>query len=522
MQADALRPGDPKRLGSYELLGRLGDGGQGIVFLGRAEDGSDVAIKLLHRELTGDDIARTRFLREIEFAKQVASFCTAQIIDADIEGERPYLVSEYVPGPSVLQLVQTEGPISGGALDRLAIGTATALVAIHQAGVIHRDFKPANVLIGPGGPRVIDFGIARVFDSTNTMTSRVIGTPSFMSPEQMRGREFGKEADIFCWAATMVYAATGRPPFGNDAIPSVIQRALHEEPDLGDIADPLRGLVVDCLAKDPADRPSARQLLMRLLGQEDAFAGPAGPAGTPANEDPAAILVKIAEATARPPAAPETGAAAGGRAAGFAAASGMGTEPGAGAGPGFGAGHHDGASHTQSLPGRPGPEYAADWFDPAGPSGPGGPGGPGPGGPGGPDGPDGPGGFEYGGAGEPPKRRGRAVALTTAAIVAVAATVGGTAYVMAQSAPGVRHVNNPTTEPATSEWPSSDLPTSSAAPTRHAPAVQPTLHRTPTLTPSPTPRTSRSTARPTPTRTRTRTPTPSPTPSSPDPSSTTP
>jgi hypothetical protein len=509
MQADALRPGDPKRLGSYELLGRLGDGGQGIVFLGRAEDGTDVAIKLLHRELTADDMARTRFLREIEFAKQVASFCTAQIIDADIEGERPYLVSEYVPGPSVLQLVQTEGPISGGALDRLAIGTATALVAIHQAGVIHRDFKPANVLIGPGGPRVIDFGIARVFDSTNTMTSRVIGTPAFMSPEQMRGREFGKEADIFCWAATMVYAATGRPPFGNDSIPAVIQRALNEEPDLGRIAEPLRGLVVDCLAKDSADRPTARQLLMRLLGQEDAVAGPA-PAAPPANEDPAAILVKIAEATARPPAGAQPRAghdAAGYDAAGHEAA---GLDA---------AGLDAAAARTQSLPpgGRPG--HGGNWRDPAGP------------GAGSPPpiesalseftDPDG---FAFGAGArpgdEPPRRgRARAVALTTAAIVTVAATVGGTAYVMAQSSPGVRHVNNPTSAPETVEPTSVPPPSTSAAPTTYEPTVRPTVRRTTvTRTPSPSPSPSRTSARPTPTPTKTRTPTPTPTPTPPDPS----
>jgi serine/threonine protein kinase len=499
MQADALRPGDPKRLGSYELLGRLGDGGQGIVFLGRAENGTDVAIKLLHRELTADDMARTRFLREIEFAKQVASFCTAQIIDADIEGERPYLVSEYVPGPSVLQLVQTEGPISGGALDRLAIGTATALVAIHQAGVIHRDFKPANVLIGPGGPRVIDFGIARVFDSNNTMTSRVIGTPAFMSPEQMRGREFGKQADIFCWAATMMYAATGRPPFGNDSIPAVIQRALNDEPELGDIAEPLRGLVVDCLAKNPADRPTARQLLMRLLGQEDAVIGPA--AAPPANADPAAILVKIAEATARP--SPDA-------------------QPGAGL---------DGAAaHTQSLSPSGTAEPSGSWRDPARPgatsppliesalsdftdpeglefgAGPGGGAGVGGG----------------AGAAPPPGRgRARAVVLTTAAIMAVAATVGGTAYVMAQSSPGVRHVNNPTSAPVTSEPTSIPSPAASAEPTRYTPTVRPTVRRTVPRSPSPTssaPSTSRTSARPTPTHTKTRTPTPTPTPTPPDPS----
>jgi hypothetical protein len=468
MQADALRPGDPKRLGSYELLGRLGDGGQGVVFLGRATDGTDVAIKLLHRELTEDETARVRFLREIEFAKQVASFCTAQILDADIEGERPYLVSEYVPGPSVLQLVQTDGPISGGALGRLAIGTATALVAIHQAGVIHRDFKPANVLIGPGGPRVIDFGIARVFNSSNTMTSRVIGTPAFMAPEQLRGRQFGKEADIFCWGATMVYAATGRPPFGNDSIPAVIQRALNEEPDLGDITEPLRGLIASCLAKRPADRPDARTLLMRLLGEEGSGGVMSRAVRTgSAAEDPAAILVKIAEATARPA-----------------------------------AGHHADSSATQALAGSAGmPEatsprlreaaYAELEDSPAAPG-------------------------EYGEPDRPGRRR--ATALTIAAIVAVAVTAGGTAYVLAQSESGVRHVNNnPTVAPVASETPSAE-PTSAKPKKTRTPTARPTLIPTPSriasARPSPTRTTRRPTPTPTPTKTRTSTPTPTPTPTS--------
>ncbi|HEX6470057.1 MAG TPA: protein kinase [Streptosporangiaceae bacterium] len=487
MQTDALRPGDPKRLGSYDLVGRLGDGGQGVVFHGRAEDGTDVAIKLLHRELTGDDMARIRFLREIEFAKQVASFCTAQIIDADIEGERPYLVSEYVPGPSVLQLVHAEGPISGGALDRLAIGTATALVAIHQAGVIHRDFKPANVLIGPGGPRVIDFGIARLFDGDNTMTSRVVGTPAFMSPEQMRGQDFGKEADIFCWAATMVYAATGRPPFGNDSIPAVIQRTLGEEPDLGDVGEPLRGLLAECLAKEPAARPAARQLLMRLLGQEDAAPAPSGAPVPAEGGDPAAILVKIAEATARPdvPAGPDTAA--------------------------------------DRRPARSDPRFAGAGFADAGFA------------DAGSTAPPGYTGWEAGApapsaeAAEPPVRHGRArgVALTTAAIVAVAATVGGTAYVLAQSPPpNIRHVNNPTSAPnstdisdASEPPPAAPIPTV-PAPRRRTPTAVPTVQRTPAGLPSPTAGSPRSTRpAPTPSKTRTATPTPTPTPTEPDPSS---
>ncbi|GGV09356.1 hypothetical protein GCM10010182_31090 [Actinomadura cremea] len=304
MEVGALRSGDPERLGSYALIGRVGEGGQGTVYLGEAEDGRQVAIKLLHAELEEDDKARARFLRELDVAKQVAPFCTAQVIDADADGERPYIVSEYVPGPSLNQHVTKDGPLEGAALDRLAVGTATALAAIHQAKIIHRDFKPHNVLLGPDGPRVIDFGVARAMAGSTTLTSRVIGTPSYMSPEQIGGDEVGTPSDVFCWAATLVFAATGEPPFGQDTIPAVINRILHEDPDLGALDGSLRDLVADCLGKDPELRPTARQVLMRLLGHDEA----AVPAPVAVPDDPEATAMLAAGSVRAAEAADEAAA----------------------------------------------------------------------------------------------------------------------------------------------------------------------------------------------------------------------
>jgi serine/threonine protein kinase len=296
-----LKPGDPARLGLYTLTGRLGEGGQGVVYLGESESGDQVAVKLLHADLANDDTARARFLRELDAVKRVARFCTAQVLDADVEGDRPYIVSEYVQGPSLHQLVSSGSPRSGADLERLAIGTVTALVAIHQAGIIHRDFKPQNVLIGPDGPRVIDFGIARALDAAATMTNSTIGTPAYMAPEQLTAKELTPAADLFSWASTMVFAATGQAPFGQDTVMAVIHRIMNEPPDLGSMEEPLRGIVAGCLAKDPVARPQTQGLLMRLLGEEGLT--PSAPAADPqtAIMDQGAAFARASAAADLPP-----------------------------------------------------------------------------------------------------------------------------------------------------------------------------------------------------------------------------
>lgn len=261
----ALRPGDPERLGGYDLQGRLGEGGQGVVYLATGPQGDQVAIKWLRAELAGDSTMRERFLREVTSAKRVAPFCTAQVIESGVEAERPYMISEYIEGPSLQQRVIASGRISGPALHRLAVGTATALAAIHQAGVVHRDLKPANVIMGPDGARVIDFGIARALDSAVTMTSSPVGTPAYMAPEQIMGHHVGPSADLFAWACTILYATTGNSPFGSDTLPAVINRILNATPSLGDLQGALRDVVMSCLAKDPRARPTAEQVLLRLL-----------------------------------------------------------------------------------------------------------------------------------------------------------------------------------------------------------------------------------------------------------------
>jgi predicted Ser/Thr protein kinase len=264
-----LLPSDPARIAAYRVLGRLGAGGQGVVYLGEAPDGRRVAIKQLHTGLPelADSQARRQLNKEVAAAQRVAPFCTAAVLEADVTGSSPYIVSEYIEGPSLQQHVRSAGPLTGSALQWMAIGTVTALAAIHQAGVVHRDFKPANVMLATDGPRVIDFGIARDLSTDVTVTSRIMGTPAYMAPEQVRNEPVGPAADLFAWASVIAYAATGKAPFEAGHMLAVAHRITAEQPDLAGVPEALAPVLRRCLAKDPARRPTAQQVLGMLLGR---------------------------------------------------------------------------------------------------------------------------------------------------------------------------------------------------------------------------------------------------------------
>ncbi|XVQ08583.1 serine/threonine-protein kinase [Spirillospora sp. CA-255316] len=293
----ALRADDPRHLGPYRLLHLLGEGGQGTVYLGEDTGGGLVAIKILHARLADDARARRLFLREGSLAREVEPYCTARVLHAGVEDDRPYIVSEYIEGESLEDLVRRTGPRDRGSVERLAIGTAAALNGIHRAGIVHRDFKPSNVLLAPDGPRVIDFGIARAVASTTTVTSGVLGTPAYMSPEQVAGDEVGPASDVFSWAVTLTFAATGEPAFGADGIPAVLHRIINADPDLSAFPEHRRELLAACLDKEPVRRPTMAEVLTELHG------------GAPAPRPPAPAAVTVPETplprtAARPGTAP--------------------------------------------------------------------------------------------------------------------------------------------------------------------------------------------------------------------------
>ncbi|MEV6107348.1 protein kinase [Streptomyces sp. NPDC051940] len=294
---DPLTAFDPARIGSYRLLGRLGAGGMGRVFLARSDSGRTVAVKVVHEEHASDARFRARFRREIEAASRVAERYTAPVLDAGPDEEPPWVATGYVPGLSLEQVVRGYGPLPAESLHRLADGLLRALEDIHDAGIVHRDLKPSNVMLTVDGVKVIDFGIARALESSveslATSTGMVIGSPGFMSPEQVRGQSAGPRSDVFTLGCVLTYAATGRLPFGHGASNqhAVMYQIVQDEPDLEDVEDPaLRALITRCLTKDVGQRPDISAL---LADPERALPSAAGKVWLPAD-----VLARIAQQAA--------------------------------------------------------------------------------------------------------------------------------------------------------------------------------------------------------------------------------
>ncbi|WP_369197421.1 serine/threonine-protein kinase [Streptomyces djakartensis] len=260
-----LRREDPRVVGSFRLHRRLGAGGMGVVYLGSDKKGQRVALKVIRPDLAEDQEFRSRFAREVSAARRIRGGCTARLVAADLDADRPWFATQYVPGPSLHDKVAAEGPL--GAADVAAVGAALSegLVAVHEAGVVHRDLKPSNILLSPKGPRIIDFGIAWATGaSTLTHVGTAVGSPGFLAPEQVRGAAVTPATDVFSLGATLAYASMGDSPFGHGSSEVMLYRVVHEEPQLHGVPDALAPLVRACLAKDPEERPSTLQLSLRL------------------------------------------------------------------------------------------------------------------------------------------------------------------------------------------------------------------------------------------------------------------
>ncbi|MGW7273658.1 serine/threonine-protein kinase [Streptomyces sp. NPDC054864] len=260
-----LRREDPRVVGSFRLHRRLGAGGMGVVYLGSDRRGQRVALKVIRPDLAEDEEFRSRFAREVSAARRIRGGCTARLVAADLDADRPWFATQYVPGPSLHDKVAAEGPLS--AADVAVVGSALAegLVAVHEAGVVHRDLKPSNILLSPKGPRIIDFGIAWATGaSTLTHVGTAVGSPGFLAPEQVRGAAVTPATDVFALGATLAYAGMADSPFGHGSSEVMLYRVVHEEAQLGGVPDALAPLIRACLAKDPEERPSTLQLSLRL------------------------------------------------------------------------------------------------------------------------------------------------------------------------------------------------------------------------------------------------------------------
>ncbi|GGU04371.1 serine/threonine-protein kinase [Streptomyces lateritius] len=263
-----LEPEDPATIGPYRLSARLGEGGMGRVYLAVSRSGRRLAVKVVRPDIAADPGFRERFRREIEAARAVGGFWTAPIVDADPDAATPWVAGDYIDAPSLGALVDRRGALDERELRAMAAGLAEALEAIHRTGLVHRDLKPSNIMVTADGPRVIDFGISKAAEGATTLTDTgsVIGTPGFMSPEQASGARVGPASDMFALGAVLVFAATGRGPFGAGSVPALLYRVVHDEPSLNGVPEGLRPVVAICLEKDPGRRPTASQLLDLLSG----------------------------------------------------------------------------------------------------------------------------------------------------------------------------------------------------------------------------------------------------------------
>ncbi|MGI5336873.1 protein kinase domain-containing protein [Streptomyces sp. CA-181903] len=260
-----LRREDPRVVGSFRLHRRLGAGGMGVVYLGSDKRGQRVALKVIRPDLAEDQEFRSRFAREVSAARRIRGGCTARLVAADLDAERPWFATQYVPGPSLHDKVTEEGPLSAAQTASIGAALAEGLLAVHDAGVVHRDLKPSNILLSPKGPRIIDFGIAWATGaSTLTHVGTAVGSPGFLAPEQVRGATVTPATDVFALGATLAYASTADSPFGQGSSEVMLYRVVHEEPQLMGVPDALAPLILACLAKDPEERPSTLQLSLRL------------------------------------------------------------------------------------------------------------------------------------------------------------------------------------------------------------------------------------------------------------------
>jgi serine/threonine protein kinase len=276
MGREPLRRWDPERIGPYVILGRLGAGAMGQVYLGRSAAGRLVAVKTIKVGLAEEPGFRTRFAQEVAAARRVSGAFTAAVIEADPEADVPWLATTYVPAPSLNRLVQACGPMPVRTVRWLAAGCAEALESIHSVGLVHRDLKPSNVLVAPDGPRVIDFGVARAAERMELTTARgAVGTPAYMAPEQARDtRQASAASDMYSLGATLVFAATGHPPYAGDTVMDVLARLATEPPDLSGLPADLVPLVTDCMQRVPRERPTSSALLSQLGQFTEARAGP--------------------------------------------------------------------------------------------------------------------------------------------------------------------------------------------------------------------------------------------------------